>query len=71
MSSQQHKGVLATTTQNFPWIASVLCRKKETISVPVLSFWSLLPLGSLDENLRLQIWAGSCCKRSQLVSYSL
>lgn len=61
VSSQQHKGVLATTNQNFPWIAAVLCLKRETISVSLLSFWSLLPLGSLDQNLRLQIWAGSCC----------
>lgn len=29
MSSQQHKGVLATTNQNFPWIAAVLCLQKE------------------------------------------
>lgn len=49
-----------------PWPVAVrgqvLCLKRETISVSVsLPFWSLLPLGSLDEDLSLQTWAGSGC----------
>lgn len=53
-------------TEACPWLAAmrgqILCLRRETIPVSVsFPFWSLLPLDSLDEDLRLQTWAGSCC----------
>lgn len=43
----------------FPLDSSCPVPPKRTISVPVLSFWSLLPLGCLDENLRLRFGQGA------------